>query len=146
MTRRNSGKDSGQHIADSTRCCVASINYFRVNQNCYAGNEAVDGVATQRLRCVQLKQWKTHAPAPATEQLGLRPPFQFIRMQIGAMRRKSTGKLRNGPIVVARTNWADRLSTESRLCVPVNLDKCFYMSVYEARTSVRRGNGADASP
>ena len=81
MTRRNSGKDLGSIIAELNPVLRGFINYFRV-ANCTRVMKQLMGWLRRRLRCVQLKQWKTPSRLHRRlKQLGLRPPFQFIRMQ-----------------------------------------------------------------
>lgn len=81
MTRRNSGKDLGSIIAELNPVLRGFINYFRV-ANCTRVMKQLMGWLRRRLRCVQLKQWKTPSRLHRRlKQLGLRPPFKSIRMQ-----------------------------------------------------------------
>lgn len=81
MTRRNSGKDLGSIIAELNPVLRGFINYFRV-ANCTRVMKQLMGWLRRRLRCVQVKQWKTPSRLHRRlKQLGLRPPFKSIRMQ-----------------------------------------------------------------
>lgn len=103
MTRRNSGKDLGSIIAELNPVLRGFINYFRV-ANCTRVMKQLMGWLRRRLRCVQVKQWKTPSRLHRRlKQLGLRRSSRS-GCKVGAMR-AVRWQATLCPIAGCMTNW-----------------------------------------
>ena len=81
ITRRNQGKGLAEVIAELNPILRGFVNYFKV-ANCSSVIRELMGWIRRRLRCIQLRQWKTPARLHRRlKQLGFRPPFLSIDMQ-----------------------------------------------------------------
>jgi len=81
ITRRSQGRNIAEVISELNPVLRGFVNYFKV-ANCKRELEKLMGWIRRRLRCIQLKQWKTPAKLHRRlKQLGYRPPFQHIKMQ-----------------------------------------------------------------
>ena len=81
ITRRNTGNNVAEVIRELNPVLRGFVNYFRV-ANCVRELRALMGWIRRRLRCVQLKQWKTNGKLQRRlRQLGYKPPFKAIKMK-----------------------------------------------------------------
>ena len=81
ITRRNTGQGLDGVLRELNPVLRGFVNYFRI-ANCTRVLGKLMGWIRRRLRCIQLKQWKTPARLHRRlKQLGYQPPFTRIRMQ-----------------------------------------------------------------
>lgn len=81
ITKRNRGVGMLDIIKELNPVLRGFVNYFRV-ANCSRVLNSLIGWVRRRLRCTQLRQWKTPAKLHRRlKQLGYRPPFKSIKMQ-----------------------------------------------------------------
>ncbi len=81
MTRRNTGANLAEVIRRLNPVLRGFMNYFRVANGTRVFKQLM-GWLRRRLRCLQLKQWKTPRRLHRRlKQLGYQPPFKSIRMK-----------------------------------------------------------------
>lgn len=81
ITRRNTGMNLPELVSTLNPILRGFIGYFRI-ANCKKVMETLMSWLRRRLRCIQLKQWKTPKRLHRRlKQLGYKPPFQSIKMQ-----------------------------------------------------------------
>ncbi len=81
ITRRNQGRNLAGVISELNPVLRGFVSYFKI-ANCKRELKSLMGWVRRRLRCIQLKQWKTPKRLHRRlKQLGYKPPFKLINMR-----------------------------------------------------------------
>ena len=81
ITRRNQGLNLAGIIRELNPVLRGFVTYFRI-AHCKRELKRLMGWIRRRLRCIQLKQWKTPKRLHRRlKQLGYTPPFKWIKMR-----------------------------------------------------------------